>query len=72
MTFIWTETGHPSREALRKEMELLVSYMRDHYEAMSAREQVFTGNMLDRLAEDDDWVPSAKQLFWARDLHQKY
>lgn len=72
MTTLWNQTGHASKAALRKEAEQLIRYLRDHIEAMSEWEQRFCTDMLDQVTHNEEWVPSAKQLFKMRDLNQKY
>ena len=68
----WTETGHASRTDLRAETEKLVNALRDHIDEMDEREATFMTNMLDSATLSEEWVPSPKQLFWMRDLNEKF
>jgi hypothetical protein len=68
---LWNVTGHDSREALRAETIKLIEYLNDHVDEMDSKEREFMTNMTDS-ALGDEWVPSAKQLFWLRDLNVKY
>jgi chlorite dismutase len=72
MTTLWNVTGHSTKAELRAEADKLITYLRDHIDEMSEREATFMTNMLDQAAMSEEWVPSPKQLFWMRDLNEKF
>jgi len=72
MAFIWRETGHETWQELRAETERHLQYLCAIISALKPREAEFVEKMESSCQADEQWTPTAKQLFWLRDLHTEY
>ncbi len=70
MTHLQGETGGTASER-RAELQRLLHILEGEIDRMEPREQQFLTDMADSLA-GDEWTPTPRQLFWARDLNEKY
>lgn len=70
MTRLQGETGASPLE-MRAELERMMRRLEDLTDIMNPWEQKFIYSMADNLTSDE-WVPTPRQLFAARDINQKY
>ena len=68
---LFNETGHPHQDARNSEAIRLIEEISVSIESLGPTEQKFVNDMSKRVAEGNLYC-SAKQLFWLRDLYQKY
>jgi hypothetical protein len=54
----------------RDECRRIIVIVRDHFDAMSSTDSKFVQDMTERL-DYDTFEPSAKQLFWLRDIKDR-
>jgi hypothetical protein len=71
MTNLFNETGHDSIDDRNTEAYRYIDDLKDYIDAMEINERVFVEDM-SRKKEDNALRCSAKQLFWLRDLYEKY
>jgi len=71
MTNLFNETGHDSIDDRNTEAIRLIDELYDELEKMEAHERKFIGDMYDK-KERNELRCSGKQLFWLRDLYEKY
>lgn len=73
MSGLWQETGHASKQERANEACTLTGMLAESEESMEPHEATFFRQMYERC---DKWgsetFVSAKQLFWLRDLKDKY
>ncbi len=70
---LWQETGHASHQDLINEVRRRVGTLQDHLEQMQLHERRFVEDTANRLDTYGDTTQiSGKQLFWLRDLDEKY
>lgn len=70
MTRLQGETGASPAE-MRAELERMMRRLEDLTDIMNPWEQKFIYSMADNLTSDE-WVPTPRQLFAARDINMKY
>lgn len=68
---LFNETGHDSIDTRNQEAFRLIDELYDHLEEMQPHERSFVGDVYDK-KEANELRCSAKQLFWLRDLFEKY
>jgi len=71
MDKLFNETGHASIDDRNTEAFRYIDELYDFLEAMQPHERSFVGDMYDK-KERNVLSCSGKQLFWLRDLYQKY
>jgi hypothetical protein len=71
MTNLFNETGHPSIDDRNTEAMRYIDELKDQLEAMQPHERQFITDMSDR-KDRNELRCSGKQLFWLRDLYEKY
>lgn len=70
MTRLQGETGASPAE-MRAELERMMRRLEDLTDIMNPWEQKFIYSMADNLTSDE-WVPTPRQLFAAREINMKY
>lgn len=68
---LFNETGHSSLDERNSEAIRLIEELSSNTEQMEAHERKFILDMSDH-KDRQELRCSAKQLFWLRDLYQKY
>ena len=68
---LWNTTGHDSIDQRNAEAIRLVEELSANTEPMETHERKFVFDMADRI-ERNELRCSGKQLFWLRDLYEKY
>ena len=68
---LWNETGHASIDDRNTEAIRYIDELSTQTESMEAHERKFVEDMNDR-KDRNELRCSGKQLFWLRDLYQKY
>ena len=71
MPNLFNETGHNSIDDRNTEAIRYIDELKDQTESMQPHERQFILDMADR-KERNELRCSGKQLFWLRDLYQKY
>jgi hypothetical protein len=71
VTNLFNETGHASIDDRNTEAIRLIDELYPNLGAMIPRERQFVGDMWDR-KERNELRCSGKQLYWLRDLYEKY
>ncbi len=71
MTNLFNETGHASIDDRNTEAIRYIDELSTQTESMEAHERKFVEDMSDR-KDRNELRCSGKQLFWLRDLYQKY
>jgi hypothetical protein len=66
---LFNQTGHESDDAVKTEVKRLLGELSTDTEAMTPKERSFVEDMNDKV---DRITVSGKQLFWLRDLYEKY
>ena len=68
---LFNETGHPSIDARNLEAIKYIEELKDNTEAMFPHERSFVMDMHER-KERNELRCSGKQIYWLRDLYEKY
>jgi hypothetical protein len=68
---LFNETGHASIDDRNTEAIRLIDELKDHTGEMQSNERQFVTDMFDR-KEHNELRCSGKQLYWLRDLYEKY
>jgi len=71
VTNLFNETGHDSIDNRNTEAFRYIDDLKDNLEAMAPHERQFIIDMSDR-KERNELRCSGKQLYWLRDLYEKY
>jgi len=71
MTNLWNQTGHDSIDERNTEAIRLIEELSVNTESMQAHERQFVADMSDR-KDRQELRCSGKQLYWLRDLYEKY
>jgi len=68
---LFNETGHDSIDDRNTEAQRLIDELSTNTEAMQTHERKFVLDMADKVSRNELRC-SGKQLFWLRDLYEKY
>jgi hypothetical protein len=68
---LFNETGHNSIDARNTEAHSYIEELSSNTEPMAPQEKMFVENLFNMM-ENQTLSVSTKQLFWLRDLYQKY
>ena len=71
MDNLWNQTGHNSIDERNTEAERYIDELSANLEPLLAHERSFIIDMSNR-KDNNTLRCSAKQLFWLRDLYEKY
>lgn len=72
MSALQGQTGHDSPSDRRAELERMMPNLESQVESMDAYEQRFVTDIRDNLDGNEEWAPTPRQLFKARDINTKY
>lgn len=71
MNKLWNETGHDRVDQRNTEAHRYIEELFSNTEVFAPQERQFVNDMFKKMSNHTLEV-SAKQLFWLRDLYQKY